>query len=703
MFGFRRASPPTEPLVCELDQLDRTARGSVGLKAANLGELQRAGVCVPPGFVISAGAYRSLVAGRRFPTSVRSTDEREIQQQARELEQQIAKQPIPKPLDTAIRTAYQRHVERTHRPLVAVRGSISVPGDTDGRETTHSATVLNVQGADAMTSALRHVWSAAVAPAALIDWLQRGIDPSQVGVAVIVQQMVSADRSGVLYTADPTTGDRSTLTIEAIRGLGPALTAGLITPDRYTVDRESLTILERRLTEQPWQLARTETDPTGLAGTRHVAIAADQQAAPKLTDDEVLALARIGRQLADHFGTQLDIEWAIEDGQLWILEARPVPSVTRQVPVTSGKQQTANSKQLESESPTAPALPIADRRLPLAKGASASLGTATGIARIVHTPADFDRIRRGDVVVSELTTLNLAPILARAAALVTDTGGRTSHAAIAGHEHGLPVIVGTGSGSHTIKDGQLVTVDGTAGVVYAGKLESGIRNQESGGQAKDGPPNSLFVIRDSREHRARAIPLGTKLYAILSDPAQAESVAAQPVDGVGLLRAEFMIAGLGEHPAAMEAAGRGGEFTAKLAAELTKFAEAFSPRPVIYRTSDFKSNEYRSLTGGDAFEPYEPNPMLGYRGVARYLREPKLFRRELDAIKQVAAGLVLRLKREGLSRGVGRFRRMTRQQLGFSKVVEYFRGRLPAHHGGRKTLDAVVVAPQRHVGQAHQI
>ena len=660
MFGFKR--PPTGRLIVPLAELDKTARDRFGGKAAYLGELIHGGLPVPPGFVITPTACREFITSRQLGRPVaaqlaglRPSDSATIQRRGIALQQLIGQQPVSAAIAAAVRSAYQELTGQPgSSPLVAVRSSVALPGDIAGRATSHSATLLDISGTDAVLSAIAHTWGALFAPAALADWVARGIDPLTVNLAVIVQRMINADRAGVLYTADPTTGDNSIMVIEAVYGLGDSLTGGQLTPDRSTIDKQTGAVIDQSVSRQRWQLVRSETEATGLAGTRHLAMPLDQQTAPKLSADQIKTLVELGRTIEHHFGGQQDIEWAIEGNTIWIVETRPVPVVTKTVPVSDGKEQGAMGKELKqptdasfvSDTGLAPSsLRIAHSSTapePLVRGASASLGVASGIARIIHSPADFDRIKRGDVIVTELATLNLAPILAHAAALVTDTGGRTSHLAIAGHEHGIPVVVGTGTGTHVITDGQMITVDGTHGGVYAGKQEFGSKNPEfranrqasgvRGHNSESGTQNSEFRPLDSLALRA---PISTKIYAILSDPAQATAVAAQPVDGVGLLRAEFMIAGLGEHPAAMEAAGRGGEFTAKLAAELTKFAAAFAPRPVIYRTSDFKSNEYRDLKGGEAFEPHEENPMLGYRGVARYLAEPRLFRRELDAIKQV--------------------------------------------------------------------
>ena len=357
-------------------------------------------------------------------------------------------------------------------------------------------------------------------------------------------------------------------------------------------------------------------DPAGMIGTKHESIPADAQTAQKLTDEEVIGLAKLGLQIEQHYQSPQDTEWAIADGKTYIVQARPVTTVTKVVPVETKDERRTTPGKIQDSNES----PITNHQSPILKGGSASMGSASGVVRIIHDPSQLDHIRKGDVLVAEMTSPDYVPAMKRASAIVTDTGGRTSHAAIVSRELSIPCVVGTGTATATLNEGQVVTVDGTAGLIYAGKINL----------APAAAPESRATGLTTE------IPItGTKVYVNLADPDLAEKIAAEPVDGVGLLRAEFMVAGIGEHPKAMEEDGRGGEYTTKLAAGLNRFAAAFDPRPIIYRATDFKTNEYRKLKGGEKFEPEEENPMLGYRGALRYRTEPKLFRRELDAIIEV--------------------------------------------------------------------
>ncbi|MDO8687950.1 MAG: phosphoenolpyruvate synthase, partial [Dehalococcoidales bacterium] len=317
-----------------------------------------------------------------------------------------------------------------------------------------------------------------------------------------------------------------------------------------------------------------------------------EQAQQKISDEDILALAGIGKRLEEHYQFPQDDESAKQNGKLFIVQTRPVTAIRAKV----AKVRPAI---------TAPVL---------LSGAAASPGIATGPVRLVTDASDIGKVKVGDVLVAEITTPDYVPAMKRAVAIVTDRGGRTAHAAIVSRELGIPCVVGTGKAMATLKDGQIITVDGATGRIYDGKLviTAPVRNKTRG-----------------------KIKTRTKLLVNLAQPELAERVASRDVDGIGLLRAEFMVAQIGEHPSYMISQNRGSEFVDKLAQGLTTFAKAFHPRQVLYRTTDFKTNEYRALKGGEKYEEVEENPMLGYRGATRYITDIDTFKLELEAIKKV--------------------------------------------------------------------
>jgi pyruvate,water dikinase len=416
-----------------------------------------------------------------------------------------------------------------------------------------------------------------------------------------VQRMVQSEVSGVVFTVEPMNNDDSKIVIEAIYGLGEPVVSGALTPDMYTVDKERVMILDKSIVKQEWQLVRSQAGGNHEEGNIQAPIAVSDQAKQKLPDKDIIALAKIAKTIEGLYQFPQDIEWAKEEGKLYIVQTRPV--------TTLGLPKEAEAVE-EFEG------------VQLLSGISASPGTATGTVTITHHGSEIDKVREGDVLVAEMTTPDFVPAMKRAVAIVTDRGGRTCHAAIVSRELGVPCIVGTGSATSVLKDGQLITVDGSQGKVYEGRV---IRKT---------------VAVPSFMAAGEPVKTTAKVYVNLADPDLAERVAARNVDGVGLLRAEFMIANIGEHPRYMLSQKRGQEFVDRLAQGLEIFARAFDPRPVVYRTTDFKTNEYRNLKGGEQYEEVEENPMIGYRGCSRYVKELDLFKLELEAVKKVRESFV---------------------------------------------------------------
>jgi pyruvate,water dikinase len=367
-----------------------------------------------------------------------------------------------------------------------------------------------------------------------------------------------------------------------------------MTPDLYLIDKDELNILDKRIAKQEWQIVRNlEGRKEFEEGNINIPVPDSAQTQQKLIDADIIALARLAKAIEDLYQFPQDIEWAKEKGGLYIVQTRPVTTIKPREEVAEAK---VGGKVLLS-------------------GLAASPGRATGSAKIVHLAPEINEVKDHDVLVAEMTTPDFVPAMKRVVAIVTDRGGRTCHAAIVSRELGVPCVVGTGEATLILGQGQEVTVDGSSGKVYEGRVL---------GEKLEVPA----VVRER-------IQTKTRVYVNLAEPRLAEAVAARDVDGVGLLRAEFMIADIGEHPRYMLKEGRGEAFVDELAQGITTFTKAFSPRPVVYRTTDFKTNEYRNLKGGEEYERSEENPMLGYRGCSRYIREFDAFGLEIKAIKKV--------------------------------------------------------------------
>jgi pyruvate,water dikinase len=581
-------------IIAWFNEISRKDLGMVGGKGGNLGELTRANIPVPPGFVVTADTYFYFVRETGLENLIREklsgldvNDSKRLLEVANELKAKISSTPVPQFINDAIKAAYRK----MGGGLVAVRSSATAEDLPEASFAGQQRTFLNIQGEEAVVQAVRDCWASLFEPRAIFYRQTNNFDHMKVGLAAPVQRMVQSESSGVMFTIDPLTGDRTHITIEAVFGLGEAIVGGEVTPDRYVVSKEKLEILEKHLNHQDWMLVR---NTRGGELNIKVPLQDGKQAAQKLDDDLIKRVAYFGKLIEDHYNFPQDIEWAKEKGDIFIVQSRPVTTIetVRKVVV-----------QPEVKSPV------------ILSGSAASPGIGAGNVRIIPSPDLCDRVLEGDILVAEMTTPDYVPAMKRATAIVTDRGGRTCHAAIVSRELGIPCVVGTDKATDVLKEGQGVTVDG-----FRGRVHEGI--------------HKVQVIKAAARKRGE-VKTKTRIYVNLAEPELAKHVSERDVDGVGLLRAEFIINRIGIHPRHLLAQKRGHEFTDLLFKGLETFAESFTPRPVVYRTTDFKTNEYRGLVGGKDYEGEEENPMLGYRGCSRYISEEDVLHLEVDAIKRV--------------------------------------------------------------------
>ena len=579
------------------EDVDKNDLPLVGGKGANLGELTKAGIPVPPGFIVTTVSYFNFLeeAGLREEMGnilepLNPDDSEQLLQISTKIKDAITSAEMPQDIADEIREAYKKL-----GGLVAVRSSATAEDLPDASFAGQQSTFLNIQGEDNVVVAVQECWASLFEPRAIFYRNEYGIDHMQVGIAVPVQRMVQSEAAGVLFTMEPVTNE-SKITIEAVYGLGEIVVSGEMTPDHYLVDKERFTILEKQIVEQDWQLVKSSESDSDVDGANvKLPVSDELRKEQKLSDDEIISLAKLGAKIEDHYQFPQDIEWAKEGGELYVVQTRPITTLK------------SISGESVGEMLDVPAL---------VSGSSASPGLGSGPVKIISDPSRISEVKEGDILVAEMTTPDYVPAMKRAAGIATDRGGRTCHAAIVSRELGVPCVVGTGNATNVLKPDQVVTVDGSQGKVYEGRV-------------------AAQVTAPSATAPKSAVKTRTKLYVNLADPDLAETAAARDVDGVGLLRAEFMISEIGEHPRHMLKEGRGEEFISRLAEGLTVFARAFEPRPVVYRTTDFKTNEYRHLKGGEEYEEHEENPMIGYRGCSRYIREPDVFRLETEAVKRV--------------------------------------------------------------------
>ena len=573
----------------------------VGGKGANLGEMTQAQVPVPPGFIVTAGAYfRFLETSGLRPKIEKMLDGLDhrnndaLQKASQQIKQAIIDTPMPAELAGQIRVAY-----RKLGGAVAVRSSATAEDLPSASFAGQQSTFLNIEGEDNVVGAVRACWASLFEARAIFYRVENGFEHMKVGIAVPVQHMIQSERSGVMFTVEPDTSDLTKIYIEAVCGLGEAIVSGEVTPDEYTVDKKSLEILNRKVAIQERQLVRGKGGEGEELDTNvWVQVPAALGGSQKLTDGEVVKLAEIARRLEEHYGVPQDIEWARQDAHFYIVQTRPVTTI----------REVEEREAVEETSPV------------LLEGSPASPGVEAGPVKIVMDASEIGKVEKGDILVAEMTTPDFVPAMKRAAAIVTDRGGRTAHAAIVSRELGIPCVVGTGSATKALHTGQIVTVDGARGRVYDGRAEASL---------------AWATQEKVRYAAAASLKTRTKVYVNLAEPELAEVIAARNVDGVGLLRAEFIVAQIGEHPRLAIDEGRSEEYIEKLADGLRKFASAFNPRPVVYRMTDFKTNEYANLRGGERYELPEENPMIGYRGASRYVSDVDVFELEVEAIKRV--------------------------------------------------------------------
>jgi len=576
---------------------------SVGGKGANLGELTSFEIPVPPGFVITSKAYYDFLKFGSLEEKIKHelkglsvSDSDKLMEASSRIKTAILTSSIPKALKEEIKEAYHR-LSGIHDSLVAVRSSATAEDLPDASFAGQQETYLNVKTADHVVESVRKCWASLFEPRAIFYRADRGYDHFKVGLAAVVQKMVESEVSGIMFTIDPITNDAGKITIESIFGLGQPIVSGEITPDQYLLDKKTLKIVKKHVVLQDWQLVK--------AGKVKISRAyQDQQ---KLSDEKIKELAEYGRKIEAHYGYAQDIEWAMSDHKMNIVQARPVTTINVDEHAEKGPESThvtINENQVKEHL--------------ILTGIGASRGIVSGPVVRVHDPSLIAKVKDGDILVAKMTSPDYVPAMKRALAIVTDEGGRTSHAAIVSRELGIPCVVGTGQAMSMLKDGEIVTVDGAGGKVYEGNVEV---------------TSSMSAYNEGQ--KPKKTKTATKVYINLADPDMAEELAKKHVDGVGLLRAEFIMASIGEHPRAMLEAGKSAEFIEKLSTQIAKVAKAFSPRPVVYRATDFKTNEYRNLKGGQKFEPVEENPLIGFRGAMRYVNEPEVFEMELKALTKV--------------------------------------------------------------------
>ncbi|MCH7537186.1 MAG: phosphoenolpyruvate synthase [Proteobacteria bacterium] len=625
------------PFVIKLAELGMNDVETVGGKNASLGEmianLSSLGIAVPGGFATTAAAYREFLGADGLDRKINGLldgldvdDIATLSSVGSQIRGWILETPLPQRLIDDVGTALT-HMSNGEDIAVAVRSSATAEDLPDASFAGQQETFLNVRGLDNVLVAMHQVFASLFNDRAIAYRVHQGFDHSQIALSAGIQTMVRSDMgsAGVMFTLDTESGFRDVVFVTASYGLGETVVQGAVNPDEFYVYKPALAagnrpILRKNLGSKAIKMIYSD-DPTPGKTVATVDVDAEQSLAFCISDAEVIELAKMAVTIEKHYQRPMDIEWGKDgiDGKLYILQARPETVQSR-----SGR--TIERYSLKRHSKV------------LATGRSIGQKIGAGTVRIIRSVAEMNRVRAGDVLVSDMTDPDWEPVMKRASAIVTNRGGRTCHAAIIARELGIPAVVGCGDATETIKDGSEVTVscaEGHEGFVYAGKLEF----------------EQTQIELDSLPD----IPV--KIMMNVGNPDRAFGFARIPNYGVGLARVEFIINRMiGVHPKALleydqlddetraavddQMAGYDDPvsfFIDKLAEGIATIAAAFAPHPVIVRLSDFKSNEYANLIGGETYEPKEENPMLGFRGAARYVSKSfrPCFDLECEALKRV--------------------------------------------------------------------
>ena len=587
--------------VVKFEDLNKSDIGIAGGKGANLGELTQAGIPVPPGFVVTAQAYEKFMEDSGINGQVMSilekidiNDTKALQAAAEEIKTIINETPIPEDMIVLILEAYNQLCQRVGEDDtdVAIRSSATAEDLPEASFAGQQDTFLHVSGNDEVIDYIRKCWASLFEARAIFYREENNFEHSKVFIAVVVQKMANADKAGVMFTVNPSTGEEIAL-IEGSWGLGEAVVSGDVTPDNYQVDKKNNEIINVTISDKKVMYTNDE-DGTSVK----VEVPEEKRKERVLSDEDLIELTEMGKRVQAHYGEPMDTEWAFERDNLFLLQARPITTLGD----VDVKEESDESSDLGDV---------------LVRGLGASPGMASGKVKIVLDIDELDKIKDGDIMVTTMTTPDMVPAMRRASGIVTDEGGVTCHASIISRELGIPCVVGTGSATTTLEENSGVTLDGKKGLVFEGISET---KEEAAPVASNVEAAPIITV--------------TEVKANVSMPEAAEKAAATGADGVGLLRTEHLMLTSGIHPGKFIADDNEDELIDTIAENVQIVADAFYPKPVWYRTLDAPTDEFITLEGGEN-EPREHNPMLGWRGIRRELDQPEILKCEFKAIKKL--------------------------------------------------------------------
>ncbi|MFA5254092.1 MAG: phosphoenolpyruvate synthase [Methanoregula sp.] len=588
------------PNILWLEEIRKEDISSVGGKGASLGEMASIGLPVPPAFVVTAQAFRRFLVETgldqklfKVSDNLDVENNEALEKAADIIKAMVTSATMPQAIQSDIKASYGKMGQKDL--IVAVRSSATAEDLPDASFAGQQETYLNIRGEAALLAAVQNCWASLYGARAIYYRAKQGFEESTVNIAVVVQQLVHSEKAGVMFTSHPITGEPLTI-IEGSWGLGEAVVSGSVSPDHYVFDQRTETIAEVTVVNK-----NVEIIPDGSHGTKLVPVDAARQDARVLSDGELKKLAMYGKIAENHYGVPQDVEWGIVAGTIYILQSRPITTIGKK----EGKGMSGQSK---------------DAKI-LIKGQGAAPGIASGKVAIIREAKDTGAVKEGDILVTRMTNPDMVPAMRKVAAIITDEGGMTCHAAIVSRELGTPAVVGTKTATQQLKNGQIVTVDGELGLVYEGAVGGGA-------QAKAGNAAPVVVAG------AAQVVTATSVKVNVSIPEAAARAAATGADGVGLLRIEHLILGLNKTPGWFIANHKEEEFMKELYDGIKIVLDAFPGKTVWVRTLDAPTDEFRNMAGGES-EPIEHNPMLGWRGIRRDLQSAEQFRLQVEAFKRL--------------------------------------------------------------------
>ncbi|HJJ46716.1 MAG TPA: phosphoenolpyruvate synthase [Methanocorpusculum sp.] len=590
------------PNILWLKDVRNTDVLSVGGKGASLGEMIHVGLPVPMAFIVTAQAFRRFLQLTKledtlFPMleALDVDNNEELNATSDKAKVMVETAIMPDVIKKEILKAYKK-MEKGNKTFVAVRSSATAEDLPEASFAGQQDTYLNIVGDEDVIDAVQRCWASLYTARAIYYRSKNGFDDRNVNIAVIVQQLIISQRAGVMFSSHPISGAK-TVIIEGSWGLGESIVSGTVSPDNYVFDRKTKKVINKTIANKS-----VEIIPDGKKGTKVTPVPKNRQNAQVLSDKDVKTLAEYAVKSEEHYKHPQDMEWGIVDGKIYILQSRPITTIKK------------NTKKLDKKN-----TPSQGERKHILQGYGASPGLASGRVCIIMDVRDTSKVQEGDIMVATMTNPDMVPAMKKIAGIITDEGGMTCHAAIVSRELGTPAVVGTKKATSTLKDGQIVTIDGERGFIYEGAIVA---------------EPALQTVAQTVAVATSPIITATSVKVNVSMPEAAKRAAATGADGVGLLRIEHLIIGLNKTPSWYIKNNKQEEFIGELERGIETVLNEFRGKPVWVRTIDSPTDEFLNMNGGED-EPHEHNPMLGFRGLRRDLRQKEQFHMQAEAFKRL--------------------------------------------------------------------